>query len=226
MFMKMRSIVKLTCYLFSLMASSVVVAAPVLDQSFQPSPGSQLLISSGTSSNQAMAQTFTVGVAGTLTRFDAYIEDAGAVLPVLWEIRPTVGGVPVQSDTSSLASGTFLSSAAPQNQFSFYTINLGSSPISVLPGEVLAIVFRTPMGYNGVSISWQGEIPNPYAAGSAFVGIPAPGDGTAWSTSFLTGYDMGFRTYVELVPEPSSPLLLLVGVCVVLGIRRRQTKTI
>jgi hypothetical protein len=201
------------------MASPFVVASPVQDQLFQPSPTGQL-ISVGNSSDQSLAQTFTVGVAGTLTRFDAYIEDAGGGGNlVLWNIQPTVGGVPDQSVTVSLASGTFLSTAAPQNSFSFYTINLDSSPISVSPGEVLAIAFST--ANSGTSISWQGEKPNPYAHGDAFVGVPGA-NSTAWSTSFLAGYDLGFRTYVEPVPEPSSAFLLFVGVCGVLGIRHRD----
>lgn len=206
--------------LVTLMATPVVVDAQVLDQGFQPTGQ---LISTGTSSGQALAQTFTVGVSGMLTRFDAWIVYSGERFPVPtvdWEIRPTLNGVPVESDTASLASGTFLSSDAPQN-WSFYTINL-SSPVPVSSGEVLAIVLDTPPGYNGVSVSWQGEEPNPYNGGYAFVGVPvgAPDpNATAWSTSFLAGYDLGFRTYVGPVPEPSSAFLFFAGVCVLLRIR-------
>ena len=210
-------------YLVTLVAAPLMVAAQVLDQSFQPSGP---LISTGTSSGQALAQTFTVGVGGTLTRFDAWIVYSGErypVPPVTWEILPTSNGVPVESDTASLASGTFLSSVAPQN-WSFYTIDL-ASPISVSAGEVLAIVLSTPPGYNGVSVSWQGEAQYPYPDGYAFVGTPVgvPGvNETAWSTSFLAGYDLGFRTYVQPVPEPSSVFLVFVGVCALLAIRRRH----
>ena len=126
------TIPKLTVAWTAFAASTIVAAAQVLDQSFQPSLTGQW-IATGTSSERALAQTFEVGVAGTLTRFEAYISDPGGALPVLWDIRPTSLGVPVQSDVASLASGTFLSSAAPRNGYAFYAIELGSSSIPCCP---------------------------------------------------------------------------------------------
>jgi hypothetical protein len=210
--------------LVTLMTTPVVVSAQVLDQGFQPTGQ---LISIGTSSDRALAQTFTVGVSGMLTRFDAYVAGGPVAVSVIWEIRPTINGVPVESATASLASGTFLGNAASQN-WSFYTVNL-ASPIPVSTGEVLAIDLRTPPGYNGVSISWEGERPDPYTGGYAFVGtpvgIPDP-NATAWATSTLAGYDLGFRTYVEPVPEPSVAFLFFVGVCAVLHAASRRYRLI
>jgi hypothetical protein len=202
-------------------ASTVVAAAQVLDQSYQPSiPSSSGGFVAGANTNSALAQTFTVGVAGTLTRFDTYISNVGGGLPAHWDIRPTIGGVPVQSDVASLASGSFLSSAAHNN---FFTIELGSSSIPVLPGDELAIVFRTPIGF---SIGWWGEYQDPYTRGTSYVGTPGTptANPTVWSTSFLTDSDLGFRTYVIPVPEPSSGLLLTVGVFAFLRVRGPSLK--
>jgi hypothetical protein len=221
--MKIPSIGSSVCFMITLLATRVDAGTLVLDQSFVP-PHSGQLISVGTTTNGSLAQTFTVGVAGTLERFDAYVAGTPIGTSVQWDILPTVDGIPVMSDSAALASGSFLSSAAPQNGFSLFPISLGSSSISVSPGEVLAIVFRTAPGFNGVSLSWEGQSPNPYAGGYGFVGVPVgiPGlSDTAWSTSYLNGYDLGFQTWVEPVPEPSTALLILVGACLVVGIRNR-----
>jgi len=186
----------------------------VLDQAFMPTDH---FISAGIGGGHTRAQTFTVGLAGTLTRFDAYIESSEANVPVLWDIRRTIGGAPIQSDTATLAYGSFPGPAAAHNSFAFFSIDASSFGVAVSPGDVLAIVFRTPD--INVSISWLGDTTNPYARGAAYDGTPGA-NSTAWSSDFIN-YDFGFRTYVQPIPEPSSACLIVGGAGIFLGTRRR-----
>jgi hypothetical protein len=209
-----------------LCASSALGTVAVLDQSIVPGPN---FISAPIQSIHTRAQTFTVGVSGTLVQFDVDIVkssgDLPPPLPVLWDIRPTVGGVPVQSNTNTLASGSFLSSAVGSQSFSFYSIDLGAGAFQVSQGDVLALVFRTTDPSGSASISWLGDTTNPYNRGAAFDGTPGA-NSTTWSSIIFAGDDFSVKTYVAPVPEPSLGCLCVLGVGICAALKQREQQPI
>jgi hypothetical protein len=87
-------------------------AAPGLDQSFEPTSPN---VFAGIDPSADKAQTFTVGITGQLTRVDVYIRrlDAGTSDSLVFDIRETVSGVPIEDDGTTLASATLAPSSVP-----------------------------------------------------------------------------------------------------------------
>jgi hypothetical protein len=176
----------------------------VVDQSFSPFSfiGGDISVSGyliGGSLQQSVAQTFTVGQTGTLSRVAVQVGGFGAVSrPVTLEVRPTTSGVP--SGGSALASATISAStiltASPTNAFIVVDLN---APIQVSAGTVLAIVLTSdePLDRYGwqASTSFATPAPRLYPGG---VGLFRNNDNPNWRPSATTDY--GFRTYVA----PSS----------------------
>jgi hypothetical protein len=77
-------------------------AAPVLDQVIDLFPGG-----GGYFGSLDRAQTFTVGLAGQLTRVDVMLEIAGFGTPkdIFIDIRPTVNGIPRSLSDFSFVTG-------------------------------------------------------------------------------------------------------------------------
>jgi hypothetical protein len=202
----------------SLLLLSVLGAAGqgTLDQSFNPPPpnpgylaGNILSAVNGTFIDQA--QTFTVGIAGSLDQLQVLVsqgQSAGVDLQV--DVRPTSGGVPVQDDSSALASAVVPASSV-SGVLQWITVDF-SHGISVLPGQQLAIVLRiTGTGLYDQSYLWRGDSGDQYPAGSAyFRSLGGQGDGV-WYMLNTPGVDWGFRTYVTTVPEPTVLGLLTAG---------------
>lgn len=172
----------------------------VTDQSFVPSSS---IGSYGIDGSHSRAQTFTVGVGGILSSIDVDVVGINSSESVLWDLRPTSGGVPAASNTNTLASGNIMSSALPQGSFSFYSIDVSSFNIAATPGDVYAIAFRGTSG--NTVLSWRVSTAGGYAGGSFFDGSPSGGN-INWSS--LSPTDAGFDTKVLLIPEPAY-----VGLC-------------
>jgi hypothetical protein len=167
-----------------------------------------------------VAQTFTVGVTGQLTSLDLYITSNPGFpsSPLLFDIRPvSSSGAPLAANTSALISRAIPAANIPGPDTAFFTVDLTSSNLSIVAGDVLAIVLRSELGNYG----FGGAPYNPYGGG-AFFGrqvLASPG----WTLDGFNG-DLGFRTFVEpasAVPEPSSLALLSCVVPLVLGLRRK-----
>jgi len=225
---QIRRRVLITTMLF--MASARVASASTLDQAFEPPAGAdnQGIIyadPSGVFVNHA--QTFTVGILGTLDRVDLLISQWQFPAPLLVDIRPTVDGVPLLDDRSALASTFVLSTAVPQYYPNWVSVDFGASPIAVVPGQQLALVLRTTTAWYGIDYHWLGDVGNQYAGGSAYY-RPSLADG--WSAvrggSPAGPLDYGIRTFVTPVPEPK--MLSLLSVCATFGLlysARRRTRT-
>jgi hypothetical protein len=91
-------------FLVMLIASSKPAgAAPILDQQNSPPPEVISLIADVFD----LAQTFTVGVRGTLNRVDVLIQRLAVVpaLPLHFDIRRAPGGVPSEDDSEPVPLG-------------------------------------------------------------------------------------------------------------------------
>jgi hypothetical protein len=182
----------------SLIISAVTLFAQgqsVVDQTFVPDRN---LLSAG-GVPEAHAQTFTVGIPGSLTGFEVYLfgvpNNSG---PMSWQIRSTVAGAPVEESSTILASGAVPASSLPPTTLPspvMVSFQLPPGGVGAHSGDVLAIVLSPAESYY-----WGGEwglgTRDPYSAGSHFALLS---DG---SWVMAAGVDMGFRTFVQQLLEP------------------------
>lgn len=176
-------------------------AALVLDQQYLANNGVVAGFSNGVGFRRA--ETFTVGVAGTLTVVDVIVFGVGSFTGI--NILSTVGGVPT---TTIAATGTFSSQAGDVAAFSL------SLPVSI--GEVLAI---EPLQPNGGG-DWLANDPDTYAGGGDYFVNPIDG----FNTFTASGLADDFRTFVTVVSEPNGIAVLGIGLLGIgLGARRRPS---
>jgi hypothetical protein len=168
--------------------------------------------------SQSWGQTFTVGLAGSLTRIDLQLgRDASANQPLQFELRTTSGGLPNLTPQALLFSTSINPSAVPVlTTTTPYTlsVDLSSAPPEVTPGEQLAILLTsgTDYWYLWTTGYWPSDF---YTAGSA---VKRPYGAADWQ--LIDGWDSGFRTWVT-VPEPVS--LLPIGL-LLLAFRHRDER--
>ena len=135
------------------------------------------------------AMTFSVGRPGTLTRVDLLLTrgSGSGQDDVVFELRPTVAGVPDPDDAHVLATASLSSAEFPVDP-GFVAVDLSAFGISVLPGEIYALVLRTATG-TGVG-SWPG-VALGYDLGEGFQRAAA-------ESTFEPGLcDVAFRSHVE-----------------------------
>ncbi len=161
------------------------------------------------------AQTFTVGISGTLSRFEVFMDSSSG--STLFEIWDASSGLPALASSGvALASATvFYSGTGPSFTGSgFFGADVS---LSVNAGDVLALV---EVGGSSTGFGrWAGNSTNPYASGSAFTTSTADPDGAFLP---LHPIDLSFRTYVTTVPDAGSTLALLGAAFVgLLGLRRK-----
>lgn len=147
-----------------------------VDQEYTPT---HLTVFAGGSSDKA--QTFIVGVSGTLTQVDLLMISQYADVEL--EIRATNSGVPAESNSVMLYSETI-----PQSRFTgegYYSYPLAGG-IPVQAGQVLAITMRS-----SATFQWNGTNNDGYADGMWFFR-------SATSPTWTAGVDVDhpFRTYV------------------------------
>lgn len=161
------------------------LSGPALDQFFAPPSGPSTTI--GVGLGEETGQTFTAGVTGTLSFVEVYVEQALAGSALVLDVRPTSGGIPVESDLLALATVTIPDGTigAPAG---FFTFDLQAQDVEVTAGDVLAITLRA-VGGSGL-YRWGADGLPGYDAGAAWSRTP-PG---FWTET--TGADFLFRTYV------------------------------
>jgi len=203
-----------------LIAAENASAAVVLDQQHNV-PTSTADSSNGAVSE--MAQTFTVGIAGTLDHIDALMFQLGA--PFLTNGDPRLS---VYNTTAGVPSGAPLvtvqipSASVPFNNAAFVTFDVSAANIPVSVGQVLAFGIWTtsdPGPY-----FWLEDIdnggPNSYPGGAAFRRtLP----NQPWQ-AFTPPMDHEFKTFVNAVPEPSTLVLAGMGIVGAACMLRRRRK--
>jgi autotransporter-associated beta strand protein len=160
----------------------------------------------------AWAQTFTVSESGLLTEAAVALFRASNTVPdhiLFFDIRPTVGGIPVADDSQALAFGVGntadLLDEAPTAP-PYYRFDVSDFGIYVEAGDVLAIVvdfwsspWSPSFGHSAFGWTFQpGE--DAYAGGTAFE-RPNLSDGSEWSEVTPLGdgvpIDFNFQTFVK-----------------------------
>jgi hypothetical protein len=188
-----------------LVSSGAQAASVVLDQShIPPSNGA------GGNTNIGVAQTFTVGVSGTLDSIDVgmNVNPGGGTLDILM----TSGGVPT---SIVLASAPLPAGGA---SIPFVSVDLSSASLSVMAGDVLAFALFEGVNELTMEMGFVDAGTALYSGGALYRRATAGG---SWSPNpSFGGVDAIFRTFV-LIPEPSTALLLGVGLAG-LGMRRRR----
>lgn len=177
-------------------------AVPVLDQEYDEGI-------SGVASS-FLAQTFTVGLGGILSRVEIR---ASPLRNATFALLETTAGVPAPIDTA------LITVALPDLEFDplkFISIKISSFDVAVDVGDILALAVV------GTNVQWSAGANNfvpTYAGGSAF----GSGDGTSWrEISAFGGMDLHFRTFIG-IPEPTVLVLLGLGLAG-LGFTRHKMK--
>jgi hypothetical protein len=125
------------------------------------------------------AQTFTVGITGTLRVFDVPVFTPLPGDTIAWQLRSTTNGVlaPFLDSTTIIASGTLTAPLGPpvysfpfngDSSTGFYAIDLSAYDIFVHAGDQLAILiggFNPEQEYD----HWFGTSLDQYAGGMAYI---------------------------------------------------------
>ena len=177
-------------------------AEPVLDQSFLDGLGG---VANGGGID--FAQTFTVGIEGTLAQVDLDVVELDSVT---LQIRPTIDGVPAEDDNTALLSVALPDVDPPPGESVIVPVDVSAFELRVTPGEVLAIVLLRE-GRISLKAGFEATSET-YPDGAFFLRFPGGG----WMTSVAD--DLNFQTWVEPdepVPATAAPgvvlLVLIVG---------------
>jgi len=177
---------------------TILQGQEVVDQCFEPR--CRLTLGSNITSGVDKAQTFTVGVEGTLTSIDLLVRGVPGGSDLMIDIRGvTPGDVPTESDSVVVESVTIPNASVPvpPPPPPFLRVHL-TSGITVSPGDVFAIVLRAESNY-----SWEGRTDNSYTGGAHYIRNPGLGI-TTWTLTDAD-HDVGFKTYVTAAGGPQLP---------------------
>ena len=211
------------CMTMALMWAVESSAMTILDQSSEI--GTQL----GTLGQPDNAQTFTVGLQGTLAEVQVQVQRNSANADdLVLDVRETSAGTPLEDDTNVLAGTTISAASLPFNTPTWVSFDVSSFGIDVDVGDILAIALRVPTTTDPANYFWIGN-----AGGDPYAGGQRWGRSDTWSGGVLGGTwngsfaefattDMNFRTFVEPVPIPPTFLLFGSGLLGLIGVSRRK----
>lgn len=183
-------------------------AASVLDREYVAAGNNSLVISS----NQPLAQSFSVGTDGLLDRVEVQIfrSDTSLTGTLTLSILEVNGGALGAALTSMTIAVADLPTFATFLSFDF-------ADIDVDLGDTLAIRLTVdqPGGGNCTPACWQGDFPGLFDGGTGFA-FDVP-----------NARDFGFRTFIETgvtaVPAPPTLALAAVALAGIAFARRRTT---
>jgi len=149
---------------------------------------------------QWLAQTFTPGVSGSLSRVDVNFACAGcsgAPPPVTVSIRATSGGLPTGSELASATIPTFSPAGAT---FKFYTATF-AQPATLTAGAKYAIVVRLASAYAGGLALFTDSAKGSFTGNDVYAGgglLISTNSGGSWTPRVLSGVgiDAVFITYM------------------------------
>ena len=182
------------------LSSEAAKAATVLDQAYLVTDGTRF-VSSDLDPSFRRAQTFTVGVTGTLVQVDVAVVSMLAGTSATLNLLSTSGGTP----TSILVTSSTVNTA-PVGGFMDFTF---LEPVTA--GEVLAFELVASISNSFGALVMPGANPGGYSGGSDFflntfsANIP---------NFTATAGDVNFQTFVNVtaaVPEPSTWAMLFLG---------------
>lgn len=165
---------------------------------------------------QPVAQTFTVGTTGLLTRIEMPLKQNRDV-PVEVLVFDLVTTDGAGSPTTTQLAHVILQPSAILPTFGVVSVDLTSFGVSVSVGDVLAIVLSSNVDPSTGTYGWDGDISGSYPRGATFI----------FGAENLR--DMAFRTFVcrdDAIPTVSAwglivlALLLLAGAKVYFNRRR------
>jgi uncharacterized repeat protein (TIGR01451 family) len=152
--------------------------------------------------SQWVAQTFTPGVSGSLTRVDVNFACggcSGTPPPVTVSVRATSGGLPVGSDLASATIPTFSPAGAT---FNFYSANF-AAPATLAARTQYAIVIRLASTYAGGLALITDSALGGYTGNDVYAGgglLMSTNSGGSWTLRKLLGNGQGidavFITYM------------------------------
>jgi hypothetical protein len=198
-------------------------AVPILDQ--QNVVSSNVLASVGDQfaggPTAEVAQIFTVGVTGTLSKVGLQIEELRASsVNLIVRILSVTGGLP--DPTSALSTATLTPDMVPSNGSSglpMTTVSLGTG-IAVTAGDVFAIALSAP-GESLHTYGWfMDQVSDSYPGGDLYARYITDPSSPFFEWQVGTRTDAGFQTFVEpetTIPEPGilalfAPALLIGGI--------------
>jgi len=142
----------------------------------------------GTLVSQSAAQTFTVGLTGTLTHVSMYFFAGEGVLsaPLTLDVTPVAAGIPDSATVLATQSIT-----PPPTGLQWITFDLSGPGVPVTAGQHLALVVRSTQDWSvGGQYDAEGTGANAYAPGDSFYrSFAGP-----WIP--IADYDLMFQTYV------------------------------
>ena len=214
------------CLMVALIWTVESNALSVLDQA------SESGIGLGTLGQPDNAQTFKIGLQGTLAEIQVQIQlnnlNAG---DLVFDLRGTSAGVPLEDDTSVLAGTTISRTSLSFGVPTWVSFDLSSFGIDVEIGDILALVLREPTTTDPAHYFWLANVGgNPYADGQRWgrsetwsggvLGEDWNGSHAAFATT-----DMNFRAFVDTaqpVPIPAAIYLFGSGLVGLIGISKRK----
>jgi hypothetical protein len=154
---------------------------------------------------QDVAEVFHVGIAGVLSHVDLQVGGSRSTSGnLIFEIRNVDAfGLPVSDNVPVIASKVFSPSTVPNfvsmKPGQFVSVDLLSAGIHVRAGDALALVLRSPAA-DPDTYGW-------FQVFSSFPGRDALYRKNGVWVDLHSATNLGFRTFVTVVPEPASQLL-------------------
>ncbi|MDX1509742.1 MAG: hypothetical protein R3249_00175 [Nitriliruptorales bacterium] len=178
----------------AMLPASAALAASTLDQSQDPGGTATYAIA-----NQALAQTFTAGLSGTLTHVELHLAERSIPAgDLLVQLQSVTSGTP---DGGVLASGTILAADVGTNA-AWVSVDLNATSVAGTQYAIVVSAMAAPAdcGSTDCGYTWGIEYDDGSPSSVGYGGgrlYDAPSTTGPWSGVLGGTYDGAFRTYVD-----------------------------